>query len=318
MTDREIWQVNEVELTVKAIGHGPLVVLAHGFPDLGITWRLQVDTLVEAGYRVLVPDLRGYGNSSRPAARAAYTASAIGLDLIALLDHEGVAQAHIVGHDWGAASVWPLGMTHGDRLLSLTGISVPYVRPASAPPMSMVRSRLGDDFYQVRFQDESAAARLQQDVRHTIAAAYSEHFHSMGNSKDLAQAPDWLPRPIFDRYVATFSDTGFEGGLAYYRNIDDNWREAIALGDRPITCPSLFITGSADPVTEFMRVEAGASAFTDLRTVVIDGAGHWVHQEAPVEVNRALLEHLERASRQHDERSPGQRASPAPPSPAHR
>ncbi len=295
MADREIWQVNEVELAVRAVGHGPLVVLAHGFPDLGITWRLQVDTLVEAGYRVLVPDLPGYGDSSRPATRAAYTAAAIGSDLIGLLDHEGAAQAHIVGHDWGAASVWPLGLTHGDRLLSLTGISVPYVRPTSAPPMSMVRSRLGEDFYQVRFQDDSAAGQLQQDVRHTIAAAYSERFHSMGNSNDSVRAPDWLPQPIFERYVATFRATGFDGGLAYYRNIDENWRQAVALGEHPITCPSLFITGSADPVAEFMRVEAGASAFADLRTVVVDGAGHWVHQEAPVDVNRALLKHLERA-----------------------
>ena len=129
----QTWPVNGIELAVLAEGKGPLVVLAHGFPDLALTWRLQVPALVAAGYRVVAPDMRGYGASSRPEPVEAYRSDVLGDDLVGLLDHEDVPRAHFVGHDWGASSVWPLGLTHPDRVLSLTGLSVPYAPPAPAP-----------------------------------------------------------------------------------------------------------------------------------------------------------------------------------------
>jgi len=89
---------------------------------------------------------------------------------------------------------------------------------------------------------------------------------------------------IFDRYVRTFRESGFGGGLAYYRNIDDNWRHDLPFAEQTIECPSRVITGRDDPVIEFMRAESGSAMFTKLRITVIDGAGHWVHQEKPVEV----------------------------------
>ncbi len=147
----ETWSVNGIELAVIAEGSGPLVVLAHGFPDIALTWRLQVPALVAAGYRVVAPDMRGYGASSRPEPVEAYRSDVLGDDLVGLLDHEGVERAHVVGHDWGAASVWPLGLTHPDRLLSLTGLSVPYAPPSPAPPTEIFRRRLGEDFYMLRF-----------------------------------------------------------------------------------------------------------------------------------------------------------------------
>ena len=85
----ETWSVNGIELAVIAEGSGPLVVLAHGFPDLALTWRLQVPALVAAGYRVVAPDMRGYGASSRPEPVEAYRSDVLGDDLVGLLDHEG-------------------------------------------------------------------------------------------------------------------------------------------------------------------------------------------------------------------------------------
>ena len=113
----ETWSVNGIELAVHAEGSGPLVVLAHGFPDIALTWRLQVPALVAAGYRVVAPDMRGGGGSSRPEPIEAYRSDVVGEDLVGLLDHEGVERAHFVGHDWGASSVWPLGLTHPERVL---------------------------------------------------------------------------------------------------------------------------------------------------------------------------------------------------------
>src|SRR4051794_2652354 len=100
MTSAETRRVNGVDLAVSARGEGPLVVLAHGFPDLSITWRHQVPALVAAGFRVIAVDMRGYGRSSRPTARRAYALREVVLDLVGLLEHEGADTAHFVGHDW--------------------------------------------------------------------------------------------------------------------------------------------------------------------------------------------------------------------------
>ncbi|MFG2583421.1 alpha/beta fold hydrolase [Streptomyces malaysiensis] len=294
MTVRETWRVDGTDLAVTVAGDGPLVVLVHGFPDLAITWRLQIATLVAAGYRVVAPDMRGYGGSERPAESSAYSARVIGRDLIGLLDHEGVERAHVVGHDWGAACTWQFGLDYPDRLLSLTGLSVPYVLPPPKAPTEILRARYGEDFYQLRFQESETAAELDRDVLRTLTAAFGDRFEDLGVTAPAA-TPDWLPNEVLDTYVAAFKKTGFTSGLAYYRNIDRNWQDAQAREQRRIECPSLFITGSSDPVARFMRVDSSTEAFADLRVEVIEGAGHWVHQQEPVLVNRLLLTHLGRA-----------------------
>ncbi len=112
--------------------------------------------------------MRGYGASACPPGVESYRVDAVGADLVGLLDHEGVERAHFVGHDWGAASTWPLGLTHPDRVLSLTGLSVPYAPPSPAPPTEIFRRRIGEDFYMLRFQSEEAPARLERDVERTL------------------------------------------------------------------------------------------------------------------------------------------------------
>jgi pimeloyl-ACP methyl ester carboxylesterase len=288
------WAVNGIELAVAAEGDGPLVVLAHGFPDLGLTWRHQVPALVGAGYRVVVPDMRGYGGSARPTEPAAYSAREIGLDLVGLLDVEGVERAHVVGHDWGASCVWPLGVDHPERLISLTGLSVPHVALAPAPPIEILRRRLGEDFYQVRFQVEGVAEEhLARDVTATLSAAFRDDFEAVGTGGGDGAPPVWMDRDEWSHFVATYEQTGFGGGLSYYRNIDENWRTASQRPDRRIEAPSLFVTGSTDPVARFMKVDA--TLFADLRVEVVEGAGHWVHREQPEAVTALLVEHLRRA-----------------------
>jgi len=301
----QTWPVNGVDLAVLAEGQGPLVVLAHGFPDLALTWRLQVPALVAAGYRVVVPDMRGYGASSRPEPVEAYRSDVLGNDLVGLLDHENVPRAHFVGHDWGASSVWPLGLTHPDRVLSLTGVSVPYAPPAPAPPTEIFRRRLGEGFYMLRFHHDDVIPLLERDVAHTLALVLTGRLDDLGlgdpGPGDLgtgvaADPPSWLPRDVFEAYVAAFTRTGFGAALRYYRNLDANWRTAAQQGTATIEAPSLFVTGSDDPVTRFMPARDMASSFRALERHVVDGAGHWVHQEEPDHVNALLLAHLARTS----------------------
>jgi pimeloyl-ACP methyl ester carboxylesterase len=295
MTSPQTRRVNGVDLAVSVRGEGPLVVLAHGFPDLSLTWRHQVPALVGSGFRVVTLDMRGYGRSTRPAARSAYALREIALDLVGLLEHEGATTAHFVGHDWGAAAVWQVGVDHPQAVASLTGLSVPHVLPAPAPPTDILRARWGEEFYQIRFQEPGPSeAVLERDVARTLAAILRDRYELIDGSGPVSP-PAWLPPEIFAQYVGRFRGTGFAGGLGYYRNIDDNWREARTRRDHVIRLPSLFITGSEDPVTTFMRVDATPRTFTDLRTVVVEGAGHWVHQQVPDVVNRELIAHLRRS-----------------------
>lgn len=290
----DTWSVNDIDLAVHAEGSGPLVVLAHGFPDLALTWRLQVPALVAAGYRVVAPDMRGYGASSRPEAVEAYRSDVIGLDLVGLLDHEGVERAHFVGHDWGAASVWPVGLDHPDRVLSLTGISVPYAPPSPAPPTEIFRRRLGEEFYMLRFHRDDVVPLVERDVAQTLAIVLNGRMEDLGT--DVAvEAPPWLPGDVFEEYVAAFSRTGFAAALRYYRNLDSNWSLASRREQTVIGSPSLFVTGSNDLVARFMSAEHASGSFRALEQHVVDGAGHWVHQEEPDRVNALLLAHLARA-----------------------
>jgi pimeloyl-ACP methyl ester carboxylesterase len=291
----ETWSVNRIDLAVRAEGSGPLVVLAHGFPDLALTWRLQVPALVEAGYRVVAPDMRGYGASSRPTDVGAYRSDVVGEDLVGLLDHEGVQQAHFVGHDWGASSVWPLGLTHPDRVLSLTGLSVPYAPPSPAPPTEIFRRRIGEDFYMLRFHSDDAIPELERDVARTLALILNGRMVDDAERDVEVERPTWLPEDVFEEYVAAFTRTGFAAALNYYRNLDANWRLSTTRSATVIEAPSLFVTGSLDPVTLFMPARHAADSFRSLEQHVVDGAGHWVQQEEPDRVNTLLLSHLERA-----------------------
>ena len=134
---------NGIELHVATAGpaDGKPVVLCHGFPELWYSWRHQITALADAGYRVMAPDLRGYGASSAPKEVTAYGSDQLTADLGGLLDHYGYEQAHFTGHDWGAMVVWEMGRLHPDRVSSLYNMSVPYSQ-APAPPTRDLRGHL--------------------------------------------------------------------------------------------------------------------------------------------------------------------------------
>jgi pimeloyl-ACP methyl ester carboxylesterase len=276
---------------VVEYGEGPAVILCHGFPELGFSWRHQVFDLAAAGYRVLVPDMRGYGESSRPSEASAYDILTIAGDLVGLLDDTGVEQAVFVGHDWGAAAVWHTALAHPGRVRAVAGLSVPIAPRAPVPPVPVLRKRLGDDFYMVWFQQPGVAdAVLASDVRRTLLA--DDIRVPAWSGGPLAPRP-WLSEEEFAVFVQAFERTGFTGGLNYYRNLDRNWELSEPLAERTIDCPSLFLAGSDDLVATFMSAGKLTAALTDLREhIVLDGAGHWVQQERPDEVSEVLVRFL--------------------------
>ena len=284
-----------VELSVTEAGEGPLVVLCHGFPELAFSWRRQIPALAAAGYRVLAPDMRGYGRSSRPAAIEDYDIVSLCGDMTGLLDAIGEERAVFVGHDWGANVTWWLAALHPERVSAVAGLSVPFVPRAPAAPIPIMREHLGADFYIVWFQEPGVADEaLGGDVRRTLTTSRQWTAQWAEEEGANPQRPEWLSEEELAVYVEAFERTGFTGGLNWYRNIDRNWELTAPYGERKIEQPSLFLTGELDMVRNFMPAEAMNGWVIDLREqVIVPGAGHWVQQQAPEAVNAALLRFLD-------------------------
>jgi pimeloyl-ACP methyl ester carboxylesterase len=285
---------NGIELHVLDEGDGPLVVLCHGFPELAFSWRKQLPALTAAGYRVVAPDLRGFGRSSAPAALDAYDIVQLCGDLCGLLDDLGEQAAIFIGHDWGASLVWQLAVLHPERVRAVAGLSVPFVPRAPAPPLPIMRRHLGEDFYIVWFQQPGVADEaLARNVRRTLTTS-KVWTAQWADEDEPLHRPAWLSEQELNVYVDAFERTGFTGGLNWYRNIDRNWELTAAVAERRVEQPALFLSGERDPVRRFMPAEAMHGRVTDLRAeVLVPGAGHWVQQQAPDAVNAALLDFLD-------------------------
>jgi pimeloyl-ACP methyl ester carboxylesterase len=305
---------NGVQLRVIEAGDrgAPVVVLAHGFPELAYSWRQQIPVLADAGYHVLAPDQRGYGGSSRPDAIEAYNIHELTADIVGLLDDVGAERAAWVGHDWGAIMVWNAPLLHPDRVAAVAALSVPVVPRAKVPPTQALRRTFGENFfYMLYFQEPGVAdAELNGDPARTMRRlmggepALNDQSAALrmlapgpeGFIDRLAEPdglPDWISHDELDHYISEFSRTGFTGGLNWYRNFDRNWETTPELAGAKISVPCLFIGGSADPVLLFTRRDRAAQVITGpYREVMIDGAGHWLQQERPDEVNAHLLDFL--------------------------
>ena len=281
----------ELHVNVRGEPGGTVLLLLHGFPELGFSWRHQVDPLAEAGYRVVVPDLRGFGASDAPQETAAYAIDVLARDVLALLDWAQADRGILIGHDWGADVAWKTAWMHPERVLAVAGLSVPFIPRAPAPPLGLMREHLGEDFYIVWFQEPGVAeAVLSRDVRRTLATTRVWGPGWAREDEDTPPTPRFMSDAELAVYVEAFERTGFRGGLSYYRNIDRNWELTEPFGTRRIEQPALFLTGERDPVRRFMPAEAMQGWVTDLRqSVVVPDAGHWVNQEAPEPVNEALL-----------------------------
>ena len=300
--------VNGVELHVVEEGSGPPVILAHGFPELSYSWRHQIPFLADAGYRVLAPDQRGYGRSTRPEAISDYDIHHLTDDLIGLLDDIGEEKAVFVGHDWGSMVVWQLSVLHPERVAGVCGMSVPFIPRGPVSPVTAMRNVFGDSFFYILYFQEPgvADANLGADpaktMRGMLAGLSPNAMMPEGITDDsgfaerlpqVEELPDWLSQEELDHYVAEFTRTGFTGGINWYRNFDRNWETTPQLEGAHVTVPSLFVGGALDPVLVMSPPSIQDGFLDDHRgTVIVEDAGHWVQQEKPDEVNAALLTFL--------------------------
>ncbi|MBB5744800.1 alpha/beta fold hydrolase [Brevundimonas variabilis] len=297
---------------------GPLVLLIHGFPELGISWRAQVEALGNAGYRAVAPDMRGYGGTDKPAQTLDYSILNLVGDMVDLVRALGRSDCFVVGHDWGAPVAWHCALLRPDLFRAVFGLSVPFQpRRAKGPPtpaMTAIAKRLGrGTLYMTQFQAPDAHAIFETDVPSALRKGFyaydgaapeerqSTGFIAEGQDfisevADDATLPPWMSAEHFAEYVTAFSAGGFKGPMDWYRCLDLNWSLTAFLQDQRIVVPSAFMVGERDPVRHYAGQHEGGLKdwLTDLRSqTVLPGAGHWIQQERSAEVTGALLNFFE-------------------------
>lgn len=300
----------------EAGGTGPLVLLAHGWPESWYSWRRQLRFLADNGYRAAAPDMRGYGGTDAPPDVGDYDIVRLTDDMTGLLDALDEETAVIAGHDWGAIVAWHAALMHPGRFTGLIAMSVPYGGRPARSPMDAWRAAHGDDFFYILYHNEpggAAEAEYDGDPRGILSRLYlspdsprapprvTDPKRSAGGWIGRLGAPlglpDWLSREDLDYVVGEFERAGFRGGVNYYRNIHRNWEITGHLAGAKIAAPTLFIAGERDVVIGGADAAALSAAMgrvaEDLRGVLlIPGVGHWVQQEAPERTNREMLDFL--------------------------
>jgi len=311
--------VNGIKMHIAECGEGPLVLLCHGWPELWYSWRHQLVALADAGFHAVAPDMRGYGGTQAPEPIDQYTLHHLVGDMAELVKalsekDGGEGKATIVGHDWGAPVAWHAALWRPDLFPAVCAMSVPYAPPGYVDILSALEKLGINDFYLQYFQKPGVPeAELQQDIRSALRRLYftaggeleekGKGFARLTDGKLLANTvdpptlPAWLSEADLDYYTQEFARTGFRGGLNWYRNLRRNWELGGPWRGQPIGQPSLFIAGSRDGVLRFPAAQSQLDAYPKtlpgLRgSHIIDGAGHWVQQEAPAEVNKLLVDFL--------------------------
>jgi pimeloyl-ACP methyl ester carboxylesterase len=304
---------NGIRMAVYEQGSGSPVVLLHGFPELAFSWRYQMPALAAAGYHAIAPDQRGYGRSDVPGDVRDYRVEELIADLHGLLDALELDSATFVGHDWGALLLWQMAMRAPARMDRLIALNIPHYPRLPVDPIHVMRERFGDNFYIVNFQDSDEADKaFASDPAHFFNVMMRrgqisrEQFDALPAdrktlsllkimARDESSGEPLLTDAERDYYAAAFARTGFTGPINWYRNWTLNW-ETQADFDQRIDIPTLFIGAVDDVVVPLERIEAMRPLVADLEIHMLEHCGHWSQQEQPDEVNRLIIDWLQRRS----------------------
>ncbi|MDN3451757.1 alpha/beta hydrolase [Planococcus sp. APC 3906] len=272
---------NGIVLHTVAAGpeEGPLIVLLHGFPEYWEAWKNQIGPLVEQGYRVLVPDQRGYNLSDKPEGVSQYTLDLLRDDIAGLIEQSGRDHATIIGHDWGGAVAWHLAATKPQFVDKLIVVNVPHPK---AMPRVLAKNPLqwAKSSYMAFFQ-------LPDLPEKALAADY---FKTMANSLVTTSRPDTFSQQDIEAYKEAWDQPGALTAML-------NWYRAIRQGsmlqtpDHKITVPVRIIWGVGDQFLSPMLAKESLDFCEDGELVFIGEATHWVHHEQPYILN-LLIERM--------------------------
>ncbi len=291
--------LNGIELEVFEAGQenkGNPIVLCHGWPEHAFSWRHQMPALAAAGYHVIVPNQRGYGNSSRPEDVTQYDIAHLTGDLAALLDHYGYDDAVFVGHDWGANVVWSMALLHPTRVKKIINLALPYQARTPMPWIEFMETVFGEDNYFVHFNRKPgvADAILDSNARSFLRNLFRKNLPALPPEPgmmiiNLARADAPMGEPVMsdadiDVFVSSFEETGFTGSINWYRNMDRNWH-LLADVDPIVHQPALMIYGTQDMIPPSENL---ADFVLNVEVIKLE-CGHWIQQERPQETTDAIL-----------------------------
>jgi pimeloyl-ACP methyl ester carboxylesterase len=279
--------VNGVEFAYLTAGSGPMALCLHGFPDSATTWRHLADRLVDAGYRVIAPYMRGYAPTAVPA-DGRYQIAVLGLDAAALHDElDGDGEAVIIGHDWGATAAYMAAVHAPDRWRRVVGLAVP-PGPALLTALTTNRAQLKRSWYMFFFQLPLAEGIVAADDLAFVDMLWNDWSPGFDGGDDLARAKDALRDPAH-----------LAAALGYYRAalgtafVDPALGELQARTSETPLQPTLYLHGRTDGVIGTDVAElAASSAPGNVRVELVDGGGHFLHLEQPAAVNDRIVEFL--------------------------
>ena len=256
------------------------VLLLHGFPQSSHQWRHLLPPLASAGFCAVAPDQRGYSPRARPADVEAYHVDHLVGDALAVAEQLGWDRFHLVGHDWGAVVAWVLAARHPDRLHTVTAVSVPhplaYVQTLASGSADQVARSLYIGFFQ---RKELAERVLLADECAGLRALFAN--------------TAFTDRAALEHYVERLCDPeALTAALNWYRAVD----LALLAGVGPVAVPTLYVWSTEDPALGREAAERTRDYVTGpYRFEVLDGVSHWIAEDAPDELTRLVLQHLDSA-----------------------
>lgn len=277
----EYIETNGITLHVAVTGpeDGNLVIVLHGFPDFWYGWRKQIKMLAEAGYRVVVPDQRGYNKSDKPKGKRAYVIDELQQDIIGLIKHYKRRDAVIIGHDWGGAVGWHLTSTHPELVQKFISINIPHM---GVFPQALLKtpSQLIKSLYMVFFQIPVLPEKILgiRNFKNTAQVLKGSSKKGTFIESDIGE------------YKQAWSKSGaLTGMLNWYRALPLSWKH---INKENIKVPVKIIWGEKDRFLSKRLAEESLQFINATSVTLINRATHWVNQEEAETVNKEILKFL--------------------------
>ena len=256
------------------------MLLLHGFPEFWYGWRSQIPTLSAAGYRLWVPDQRGYNRSEKPDRVADYAVNVLARDAVALIDAAGRERAVLIGHDWGAAVGWQVALRAPERLTALVILNVPHPRVMQRylrHSLDQLRRSAYIGFFQLPWLPEWVLGRRKGAM--------------LAKAMETSSLPNTFTTPEMDRYREAWGQPGALTAML-------NWyRAAVRVRTPPaetetVPVSTLVLWGAKDRFLDRAMARPSAERCAQGELTMIEDATHWVHHERPQQVNAHILKFL--------------------------
>ncbi|KAJ3771140.1 epoxide hydrolase [Lentinula raphanica] len=286
----------------------PTLLCVHGFPDCWFGWRYQIKPWVRQGFRVVVPDMLGYGGTDKPADPKEYSTKRLCADLCAILDLLGIQQTVLIGHDWGAYTAGRFALWHPDRLMALIMLSVPYTPPSlEYLPVTTVAKLAPNLSYQVYFEEQRSTKEIESNLNTFLRVIYrgpnpTQRF----KISQLYKGPEVLAKiyvPDSDiilnaqelEFYSKVFQQGMNGPLNYYRTALFRHEEELAAELSPNLRPDLpvlFVWGTKDSTTTSSLIQKAHKFIPRLQDLALEERGHWILVEARDVITEKILQWL--------------------------